>query len=145
MQMNASASLLLCMAVLFGCASQEENQQSARELSRESEGEVREYLDKAKLEEVSFVRFRDSPEWEYLNGYFVMAEAYDGVHLIKMSRECADLRATSIYYDMADRRSQKELLRAGLDTIRACRIKTIYVLPEVDGLPKSSSDPNAPQ
>ena len=145
MQMNASVSLLLCMTVLCGCASQEENQQSAHELSRESEAEVREYLDKAKLVEVSFIRFRDSPEWEYMNDYFVTAEAYDGDHLIEMSKECADLRAGTFYYDMADRRRRKEVLRAGLDTIRGCRIKTIYKLPEVDDSPKPTGDPDAPQ
>ncbi len=78
MQMNASVSLLLCMTVLFGCASQEENQQSAREISRESEKDVRLYLDKSMLEEVAFIRFRKSLQWKYLNDYFVTAKAYDG-------------------------------------------------------------------
>ena len=145
MQMNASISLLLCMAVLFGCASQEENQQSAREISRESEKDVRLYLDKAMLEEVAFIRFRKSLQWKYLNDYFVTAEAYDGDHLIEMNTECADLRADTFYIDMADRRSRSSLVRAGLDTIRGCRIKTIYKLPEVDGSPELSREANAPQ
>lgn len=134
------------MAVLFSCASQQENQQGARELSRASEKEVREYLDKAMLEEVSYVRFRKSSQWKYLNDYFVTAEAYDGDHLIEMNRECADLRAETLIYDMADRRSRSSLVRAGLDTIRGCRIKTIYKLPEVvDDSPKPTGDPDAPQ
>ena len=143
--MNASFSLLPCMTVLCGCASQEENQQSARELSRESEKEMREYLDKTKLVEVPYIRFKDSPEWKYVNDYFVTAEAYDGDHLIEMSTECADLRARTFYTDMADRRRRKEVLQTGLDTIRGCRIKTIYKLPEVDGSPEPTRDANAPQ
>jgi len=133
------------MTVLFGCAPQEENQQSARELSRESEKDVRLYLEKAMLEEVAFIRFRKSLQWKYLNDYFVTAEAYDGDHLIEMNTECADLRADTFYIDMADRRSRSSLVRAGLDTIRGCRIKTIYKLPEVDGSPELSREANAPQ
>lgn len=145
MQMNASIALLLGMTALFGCAPQEENQQSAREISRASEKEVREYLDKAMLVEVSYIRLRDSLEWEYLNDYFVTAEANDGDHLIELSTECADLRARTIYNDMVDRRYNAVVVRAGQDTIRGCRIKTIYRLPEVDGSADSTGNPDALQ
>ena len=114
------------MTVLFGCASQEENQQSAREISRESEKDVRLYLDKSMLEEVAFIRFRKSLQWKYLNDYFVTAEANDGDHLIEMNTECAELSARTIYYDMADTRFRIDFILADLDTIRGCRIKTIY-------------------
>ena len=143
--MNVNVSLLLCMTALFGCASQDGNQQGARELSRESEKDVRLYLDKAMLDEVPFIRFRDSLQWKYLNDYFVTAEAYDGDHLIEMITECADLRADTFYIDMADQRSRSSHVRAGLDTIRGCRIKTIYKLPEVDGSPEPTRDANALQ
>ena len=133
------------MTVLFGCAAQEENPQSARELSRESEKEVREYVEKAKLVTVSHIRLRDSLEWAYLNDYFVTTEANDGDHLIEMTTECADLRARIIYNDMVDQRRRSLSLRAGLDTIRGCRIKTIYKLPEIDTSPEPTVDPNAPQ
>ncbi|MCH7980027.1 MAG: hypothetical protein IID59_00865 [Proteobacteria bacterium] len=144
MQMNASISLLLCMTLLFGCASQEEDQQSARELSRESEKEVRMYLDKAMLAELPFIHFRDSLRWKYLNDYFVTVEANDGDHLIEMNTECVDLRAKIFYTDMVDRRSKRDIIRARRDTIRGCRIKMIYVLPESDGLPEPTKEPNAP-
>lgn len=144
MQMNARISLLLCMTVLLGCASQEENRQSAREVSRESEKDVRLYLDNAMLAEVPYIRFRDSPHWKYLNDYFVTVEAIGGDHLIEMITECAELRAKIFYYDMADQRSKRDIIRARRDTIRGCRIKTIYVIPEIDGLPEPTKEPNAP-
>ncbi len=114
------------MTVLFGCASQKENRNDAREISRESENEVRTYLDEALLGEVPYIRFRNSLQWKYLNDYFVTAEANDGDHLIEMNTECAELRARTIYYDMADTRFRIDFILADLDTIRGCRIKTIY-------------------
>ncbi|MCH8070587.1 MAG: hypothetical protein IIA09_01460 [Proteobacteria bacterium] len=143
--MNASTSLLLCLTVLFGCALQEENRNDAREISRESENEVRTYLDETLLEEVPYIRFINSLQWKYLNDYFVAAEANDGDHLIEMNTECAELRAKTFNFDMADQRSRSGIVRAGQDTIRGCRIKTIYKLPDVAGSPEPSREPNAPQ
>ena len=87
------------------------------------------------------VRYQEPLRWTYINDYFAILEARNGTHLIELAWECKDLNSSQIYADMADRRSKNGILRARVDSLRGCRIKSFYKLPEVDAVETNGQEP----
>jgi len=134
-------TLLAVLALLFGCATQEDSRSPPGGKGRGSAEELREYLDKVQPEPVYSIRYREPLRWRALNNYFAMVETLDGPHLVELSWECKDLTRNQIYGDMADRRNTRGLLRARADTLRGCRIESFYKLPEAKAVDLSVTEP----
>jgi len=134
-------TLLAVLALLFGCATQEDSRSPPGGKGRGSAEELREYLDKVQPEPVYSIRYREPLRWRALNNYFAMVETLDGPHLVELSWECKDLTRTQIYGDMADRRNTRGLLRARADTLRGCRIESFYKLPEAKAVDIGVTEP----
>ena len=126
----------LFVVLLMGCASAKtaEDRRPPGGPGRASAEELREYIDKVKPEAVFVVYYKEPLRWKAINDYFAIMDTRDGPHLIELSWECKDLGNQSIYVDMADRRDKRNILRAGVDTLRGCRIENFYKLPEVEGV-----------
>ena len=107
--------------------------------SRASAEEMYVYIETVQPEAVSHVRFKLPLRWKYLNDYFVIMETRDGPHLVEMESECRDLRPDFYNIDMVDVRAVRGVIRVH-DTIRRCRIKTFYKLPEVDAVETPDDD-----
>lgn len=86
------------------------------------------------------VRYEEPLRWTYINDYFAILETRNGPHLIELAWECKDLNSSQIYADMADRRSKRGILRAQVDSLRGCRIKSFYKLPEFDAVETNSEE-----
>ncbi len=107
---------------------------------RASAEELREYLINVQPEAVAAVRFKEPLRWKALNYYFVIMKTRDGPYLVELSWECKELRSNQIYGDMVDRREKRGILRANIDTLRGCRIKNFYKLPEVKAVQAADDD-----
>ncbi len=134
-------TLLAVLALLFGCATQEDSRSPPGGKGRGSAEELREYLDRVQPEPVYSIRYREPLKWRALNNYFAMVETLDGPHLVELSWECKDLTRNQIYGDMADRRNTRGLLRARADTLRGCRIESFYKLPEAKAVDIGDTEP----
>jgi hypothetical protein len=125
----ALAALLTAAA----CASDPDANTDPDPLHEEIDPSVQEtlvYLDTVKPPEVQSVRFREPLRYDVVNVRFVYMDVSSGRYLIQMARDCKPLKNNEIYTDMADRRSMRGRIRSGIDTIRGCRIESIYELPE---------------
>ncbi len=131
----------LFVVLLAGCAADgpEDDRRPPGGPSRASVEELRAYIDYVRPEAVGHVRFKEPLRWTYLNDYFAIMETRNGPHLIEMVSECKDLRAFQYYIDMADVRNTRGVLRAH-DTIRHCRIKNLYKLPDIDAVEAKDDD-----
>jgi hypothetical protein len=134
----------LFVVALASCASTpdepEEDKRPPGGPGRASAEELREYLDNVQPEAVPVVRYREPLRWKALNYYFAIMETRDGPHLVELSWECKELGSNRIYGDMVDRREKRGILRANIDTLRGCRIKNFYKLPEVKAAEVADDD-----
>ena len=64
--------------------------------------------------------------YTYINDYYVTVPTRRGDYLIEFARDCRELRRRDFTPEMVDRRDNRNILRARFDTIRGCRIGTIY-------------------
>ena len=123
-------AIIVLAGGLAACAAQPE----AEPLEEEVDPSVEEtlvYLRTLNPPTVDSVRFREPLRYDVVNVRFVYMDVKDGRYLIEMARDCKPLKSNEIFTDMADRRSMRGRIRAGIDTIRGCRIGTIYELPPV--------------
>lgn len=91
---------------------------------------VRDYIAANKLEEVDRVRTGGQFNYTYVNDYFVTIRGRGGSYLAEFVSECRELRRQDFSPDMWDQRRDHNWLRARFDTIRGCRIDTLYVISE---------------
>lgn len=115
---------------LAACAAQPEEEPLQEEIDPSVE-ETLVYLETLNPPTVDSVRFREPLRYDVVNVRFVYMDVKDGRYLIEMARDCKPLKSNEIFTDMADRRSMRGRIRAGIDTIRGCRIGTIYQLPDI--------------
>jgi hypothetical protein len=95
---------------------------------------VRDYVVAAELEPVK--QIRTNAQWGYspLNDQFVIVTALRKDYLVEFTRRCIEIEQTlepwrtGLQTDMVDYRRDSSLLRARFDTIRGCRIETMYPL-----------------
>ena len=121
---------VICAATVAACATAPEPDPLREEVDA-SVQETFVYLETLKPPTVESVRFREPLRYDVVNVRFVYMNVKDGRYLIEMTRDCKPLKSNDIYTDMADRRSMRGRIRAGVDTIRGCRIESIYELPPV--------------
>ena len=87
---------------------------------------VRDYVAAAELEEVGEIRLREQLHYTYVNDRYVSIDTRRGDYLVEFLRNCWELRENQITPEMVDIRRDNNYLRARFDTIRGCRISTIY-------------------
>ncbi|MDJ0910778.1 MAG: DUF6491 family protein [Woeseiaceae bacterium] len=92
--------------------------------------ETRVYIQTVNPEVVSWVRYEEPLRFDPISNMHALLETEAGVYLLETERLCRALTSVDIYSDMADRRSMRGRLRAGIDTLRGCTIETIYRLPD---------------
>ena len=91
---------------------------------------VRDYIAAAELEEVTEIRLREQLHYTYVNDRYVSIDTRRGDYLVEFLRNCWELRENQITAEMVDIRRDNNYLRARFDTIRGCRISTIYEITE---------------
>ncbi len=76
------------------------------------------------LESVGEIRHRDDMHHEYLNDHYVIVRTRKDAYLVKFVRRCVELRDnTRIKPDV---RREPHVIRARFDTLRGCRIESMY-------------------
>ena len=117
-------SAALVLAALSACASQAPQDQSTA---------VDDFVEINDLDEVRVARTLDQFDYDYLSERYVVVETGRKYFLVEFHGRCRELTT----YDMdiqPDLRRDAKALRAGEDTIRGCRIKTMYEIDEVQAM-----------
>lgn len=91
--------------------------------------ETRAYIEAANLETVAAIRVSGSLRLASGNSRFATLKTNRSTYLVETERDCPALKSRNVQSDMLDFRVKRNIIRAGYDTIRGCRIKTIYELP----------------
>lgn len=112
-------ALLLTALVLTGCVTGYDPQEIEA---------VRDYVAANQLEEVDRIRLYSQMSYTYINDYFVTIPTRRGDYLAEFVQECREMRRHEFTPDMVDIRRDTNWIRARFDTIRGCRIGTIYVI-----------------
>ena len=125
----AVSSAGLCL--LAGCAV-DGSEPSSEEIAANDPRiqETRVYLQTVKPEIVSWVRYEEPLRFDAISNMHAILVSHGSRYLLETERLCRDLTSQDIYIDMADRRTMRGRLRAGIDTLRGCKIETIYRLPD---------------
>lgn len=128
------AAVLLASAVLVACATGEEEERPAL-TSRQARqqalvDETHAYIQSANLEQHTAIRYIGKFSIVSANQRFAVIEARSTRYLIETEIDCPRLPLAGATDDSIDVRMRRNMLRAGYDTIRGCRIKAIYELPE---------------
>ena len=135
---TGALSLLAVFGLMFGCTTQDERQPPSQK-TRASTEALRDYIENFQPKAVRSVLFREPLKWTYLNDYFLLLEGRNGPHLVEMVSECKDLNPLQLDIDMTDVRANRGVLRVH-DTIRRCRIKMFYKLPEAKAVETSGAE-----
>lgn len=84
----------------------------------------------SELTEVSEIRLTRQLSYTYVNDRFVTVPTRSGDYLVEFQRNCHELRETRFDAHMVDERDNTNVLRSKFDTIRGCRIGTMYEITE---------------
>lgn len=120
--MNLKLPVFSVLALLSACAT-EYNPQEVEA--------VRDYIAAAELNEVEKIRINNQMNFAYVNDFFVTIPTRRGDYLVEFSRQCRDLRRTDFTPEMVDLRDNQNIIRSRFDTIRGCRIGTIYEITDM--------------
>lgn len=128
------AAVLLVSVILAACATGEEEERPAL-TSRQARqqalvDETHAYIQSANLEQHTAIRYIGKFSIVSANQRFAVIEARSTRYLIETEIDCPRLPLAGATDDSIDVRMRRNMLRAGYDTIRGCRIKAIYELPE---------------
>lgn len=128
------AVLLLVTAIVAGCATGEEEERpplTSREAREQAlVEETQAYLRAANLEPITAIRYVGKFNIVTANRRFAVIEARSKRYLLETEIDCPRLPLAGATDDSIDVRVRRNMLRAGYDTIRGCRIKAIYELPQ---------------
>ena len=91
---------------------------------------TRDFVAANDLTEVKEIRLRRDYSYTYVNDRYVIIPTRRGDYLAELNRDCYELRQNTFTREMVDIRDNNNLLRAGYDTVRGCRIATIYEVNE---------------
>lgn len=115
---------LFAVALLSACASQAPKDQSDA---------VEDFVEINDLEEVKVARTLDQFDYDYLSERYVVVETRRKYYLVEFHGRCREL--TNDDMDIQpDFRYDAKAIRAGEDTIRGCRIKTMYEIDKVQAM-----------
>jgi hypothetical protein len=109
---------VLTIMVAVGCASQS---------GPAERNAVADFIVVSELQALDVVRFRDQFNHKRLDDYHVLLSARDDRYLVQFRRRCHELDE---YWITPDVRYDRNLLRAGIDTIRGCRIDQMFAVDE---------------
>ncbi len=109
------------LALLFGLPACNLNPFQAEENEA-----VLDFIYANELNEVDRIRFFQQYTYTYVNDQYVTIPTSSGDYLVEFTRSCPELRQNRFTPEMMDYRDDTRTLRARSDTIRGCRIGTIY-------------------
>ena len=119
---HAAAALAALLAA--GCATQPSPEAEAQTQA------VRDFIAVRNLPETNRIRTADRDGWTEINISYVLYETRRETYLFAFARPCYELRDNTRI--VPDVRSEPSLIRARFDTLRGCRIDTIYALTEAE-------------
>ncbi len=120
------AAALIVVLLLSACATQEAGER------REEHQAVRDFIALQSLEEVDEIRSANGDSWTNIDFRFIVYSARRGKYLVEFDRRCYELSDRSRIE--ADKRWERNVIRARFETLRGCRIKVIYKLSEAEAL-----------
>ena len=112
--------LIASLALLAACA-------GTPEIPAELEA-VRDYVEVGELEQTDRIRTHGSDHWSPLTDYHALYGSRDGWYLLEFTRICREL--TDNTRITPDVRYDTNVLRSRIDTLRGCRIDSMYPLTE---------------
>lgn len=113
--------LLLAPILLTACATQEDA------ITRDTEQAVRDFIEVRQLEKTDKVRTSNDDQWQDIDQNFVLYLKRREAYLFEFTRRCHELNE---YPVVPDRRDGSNTIRAKFDTLRGCRIESMYPLTE---------------
>ena len=117
--------LILAATLLAACATQEPGEKPSTQDTTQA---IRDFIDVRGLEEVTRIATSQSDHFEPLDPHFLLYEGRRDAHLVEFVRRCWELDDSTRI--VADVRRGGSYIYARSDTIRGCRIKSIYALTE---------------
>ena len=108
--------IIMAAAALFGCAVQ----------PGPTKGDaIADFISANELEALDVVRFRDQFHYKQLTEDYLVLTAREDYYLAEFRRRCRELNTNEISPDL---RYDRNKLRAGIDTIRGCRIERLFAI-----------------
>lgn len=107
---------VISAALLFGCATQTGSTKSEA---------IADFIIVTELEPLDVVRLRQQFNYEQLTEDYVVLTTRDDYYLVEFRRRCRELNQNEITPDL---RHDRNRLRAGIDTIRGCRIERMFAI-----------------
>jgi hypothetical protein len=114
------------LALVAGCAAQEEREASTQDLAQA----VRDFIEVRELESLDSMKSGMNDSWVPIGDYFLIYKGRREEYLVEMVRRCHELNDNSRI--TPDRRWDTNVVRARFDTIRGCRIRSIYAVNEAE-------------
>ena len=111
----------LLVALLSACVAQQGVN------TKDEEQAIRDFIAVRNLGDVDKLRSTNNDHWDELDANFIIYETRREVFLIEFVRACHELSEQEI---VADKRWDRNTIRARFDTIRGCRIAKIFPLTE---------------
>lgn len=118
---------LLLLVLLTGCAAQDEQDEAS---SQDIEQAVRDFIELRELEPLDSLKSGSSDSWSEIDENFILYKGRRDTYLVEFVRPCYELRDNTRI--TPDKRWDPNMVRARFDTIRGCRIATIYGLTEAE-------------
>lgn len=81
----------------------------------------------SELEALDAVRFRDQFNYKVITDEYVVLTSREDYYLAQFRRRCRELSERDVVPDI---RHDRNKLRAGIDTIRGCRIDRLFAIDE---------------
>lgn len=109
-------TLILAAALLSGCAAQTGPTRSDA---------IADFIAVSDIEAQDQLRFRDQFNYTQLTEKYLVLKARDDYYLVEFKRRCRELNRNEITPDI---RYDRNVLRAGIDTIRGCPIERLFAI-----------------
>ena len=118
-----TAALVAIVCFALPGANADENEESVSDA-------VRDFVEVRDLEEVDAITTGTSDSWDELSLEFILYEGRRETYLVEFVRPCYELRDNSRI--TPDKRWDTNKIRAKFDTLRGCRLKSVYQLTEAE-------------
>ena len=112
---------------LVACASQDEKKPTS---TQDVSQAVRDFVEVRELEQVDSVKVHSTDGMKKISLNYVLYKSRDGNYIMEFTRRCDELDDYKTI--TPDRRWDLGMLHARYDTIRGCRISSIYSLTEAE-------------
>jgi len=116
------STIVLSLVLLAGC--------TAPQSKQEDSDAVEDFVAISDLKEVGSIRTIDRFEYDYLTDRYVIVNTRRSYRLVEFYGRCRELTTRNMDVQ-PDFRYDAKTLNAGEDTIRGCRIKTMYEIDKV--------------